>query len=264
MKGSSLAAALAAGLAACAPTRSSSAPVLVLAAADLREALPEIVAAYRRAGGDSVTLAFGATGDLAAQITAGAPADVFFSADEQAIARLAAQGAVVDSTRRVYAVGRLALVGASGTPQPLQLTDLTRASVRTIVLANPAHAPYGRAAQQALQHAALWDALEPKLVYAPNVAQAYRVVAGGNADAGLVARSALGVQPSAGAFTLVDSTLHAPIRQAAAVVARSTHAVAASRFLGYATGPAGYAVLARYGFGAPASTPARTAAVVAR
>ncbi|HEY0778214.1 MAG TPA: substrate-binding domain-containing protein, partial [Gemmatirosa sp.] len=83
------------------------APLLVFAAADLREALPEVVAAYRQTGGDSVTLVFGATSDLATQIANGAPADAFFAADEAAVAGLASREMVVGATVRVYAVGRL-------------------------------------------------------------------------------------------------------------------------------------------------------------
>lgn len=236
---------------ACAPRHATAAPLLVFAAADLREALPEVAAAYRRAGGDSVVVTFAATGTLAAQITDGAPADLFFSADEATLARLAAQHTVVDRTRRVYAVGRLALVTARGVPPVVQLAELTRPAVRTVAIADPAHAPYGRAAQQALEHAGLWDQLRPKLVYAPNVAQAFRFVQGGNADAGLIARSALGAGETSAAYTLVDTALYAPIRQAAAVVASSEEPAAAVRFLDYATGSAGFTVLRRYGFAPP-------------
>ena len=238
------------------PVRAAARPLLVFAAADLREALPEVASAYRRAGGDSVALVFGATGDLALQIANGAPADVFFAADEGALARLAAAHAVVDGSRRVYALGRLALVVAGSATRAaaaVRLTDLAQPAIRTVVIADPAHAPYGRAAQEALEHAGLWERLRPKLVYAPNVAQAYRFVAGGNADAGLVARSSLGMASGAGglAAALVDSTLYAPIRQAAGVVAASARPGDAARFLDYATGSAGFAVLRRYGFAPP-------------
>ncbi|HEY0776530.1 MAG TPA: substrate-binding domain-containing protein, partial [Gemmatirosa sp.] len=93
----------------------------------------------------------------------------------------------------------------------------------------------------------------PKPVYAPNVAQAFRFVTGGNADAGLVARASLGSGTAAPAapYTLVDTALYAPIRQAAAVVTGSTRRSEATRFVGYATGASGFAVLRRYGFGPP-------------
>ncbi len=250
--------------AASAPWRPS-APLLVFAAADLREALPEVAAAYRRAGGDSVTLVFGATSDLATQIANGAPADAFFAADQAAIAGLAARRAVVGGTSRVYAVGRLALVmargaTAGGAPEASRLADLARPGVRTVVIADPAHAPYGRAARQALERAGLWDAVRAKVVYAPNVAQAYRFVVGGNADAGIVARASLGAAAPGAAYALVDTTLYAPIRQAAAVVASSAQPAAAARFVEYATGAPGFAVLRRYGFGPPPAAAAPPAA----
>lgn len=257
-----LAAAALLGAAGCAEGRAAPhAPLLVFAAADLREALPEVAAAYRRAGGDSVVLSFGATNDLAAQVANGAPADVFFAADTDALARLAARGAVDGRTRRVYAVGRLALVGAK------RLTDLAGAGVRSVAIADPAHAPYGRAAREALARAGLLERVRAKLIYAPNVAQAYRAVAGGNADAGLVALSAVAgpaVAGRAGAggagYVAVDTALYAPIRQAAAVVGAEPPGPRADstgrydravRFLDYATGAAGFAVLRRYGFAPP-------------
>ncbi|GJG85212.1 molybdate ABC transporter substrate-binding protein [Gemmatimonadetes bacterium T265] len=238
--------------------RAQDAPLLVFAAADLREVLPELAAAYRRAGGDSVVVTFGATGDLALQIANGAPADLFFAADEAAVARLTAQHAVVERTRRLYAIGRLALAvspaaganqaGAAGAPP--RLADLARASVRTVAVADPARAPYGRAAREALERAGLWAQVGPKVVYTPNVAQAYRVVQDGNADAGFVSRAALS-RAAPASYALVDTTLYAPIRQAAAVVAASRRQDAASRFLDYTTGSAGFAVLRRYGFAPP-------------
>ena len=241
----------------------SRAPLLVFAAADLREALPDLAAAYRRAGGDSVVVTFGATGDLAVQIANGAPADLFFAADEAAVARLEAERAVAPRTRRLYAVGRLALGAApkaSGAAGALQLTDLARPGVRTVAIADPARAPYGRAAREALERAGLWARVGPKVVYAPNVAQAYRVVQDGNADAGFVSRAALS-RAAPGSYTLVDTALYAPIRQAAAVVATSRQPAAAARFLDYVTGDAGFAVLRRYGFARPAAgAPAAAAA----
>lgn len=242
-----------------APDAAPNAPLLAFAAADLREALPAVAAAYRRVNGDSVVFTFGATGDLARQIAHGAPTDLFFAADTDALARLAAEHAVDGGTSRVYALGRLALVGAAG---PLQLTDLAGAGVRTVAIADPAHAPYGRAAREVLERAGLWARVAPKLVYAPNVVQALRAVLDRNADAGLVARASLGAGPrgsglSPGAYALVDTTLYAPIRQAAAAVAPGARGTRARRFLEYATGPAGFVVLQRYGFAPP---PAATAA----
>ena len=240
---------------------SGAGPVLVFAAADLREALPAVAAAYRATGGDSVTLVFGSTGGLAAQIANGAPADLFFSADEGAIARLADAGAVDGATRRVYAVGQLALVTAPSVPPVASIAALTRPGLRTIAIADPAHAPYGRAAQQAMERAGVWTAVRPRIVYAPNVAQALRFVLSGNADAGIVALAGFTELATRPAFTAVDSALYSPLRQSAALVRGAAHAAAARRFLTYATGAPGFAVLQRYGFLAPHTSDNRAMSV---
>lgn len=240
--------------------RPDAAPLLVFAAADLREALPEIAAAYRRAGGDSVVLTFGATGDLATQIANGAPADVFFAADERALDTLAARGAVDAGSRRSYAVGGLALVAAPGAGAVRALADLAAPAVHTVAIADPAHAPYGRAARQALERGGVWARVGPKVVYAPNVAQAYRDVTSGNADAGIVALAAVEGVPGAPPFVRVDRTLHDPVQQGAAVVRATPPAdsartaarmAAARRFLDFATLAPGFRILQRFGFEPP-------------
>ncbi len=252
---------------ACAREQPADAPVLAFAASSLREAFVELAVAYRAAGGDSVVPVFGSTGDLAVQITNGAPADVFFAADTQAIADLAARGLVDDGTCTVYAVGRLALVarcenageagaratGTRATSCPvLALGDLTAPAIRTIAIADPSHAPYGLAARQALERSGLWAAVQPRLVFGANIAQAEQFVATGNADAGFVALS-LVVRAPGRSYTLVDSTLYDPLRHAAAVVAESPRREAAAEFLRFVSGEEGQGILARYGLAVLAS-----------
>lgn len=227
-------------------------PVLIFAASDLRDALGDIAAAYRRTGGDSVALVFGSTGDLGTQIANGAPADLFFAANAEAIDALAAKGLIVDSTRRVYAIGRLALIGrcVSAPCTPLALSDLARPATRTVAIANPAHAPYGKAAKQTLERSGLWMQVAPKLVLGANISQAEQFVATGNADAGLVALS-LVLRTPGRVYTPVDSALHDPLRQTAAVTTASAHAAAALAFLRFVEGEAGATLMRRYGFSAP-------------
>jgi molybdate transport system substrate-binding protein len=235
------------------------APLLVFAAADLRDALTEAAKAFRGAGGDSVVLVFGSTGDLAAQIANGAPADVFFAANARAVDDLAAQHLVIDSTRAVYAIGRLAVIarcaesnpGAASTCPTLALTDLTGSAIKTVAIADPAHAPYGMAAKQALERAGVWAQVQPKLVLGANIAQAEQFVATGNADAGLIALSLVRRTPNR-TYTLVDSTLHDPLRQTVVVRAGSTRVPAAIALVSFIQRGAGRAVLDRYGFTAPA------------
>lgn len=233
------------------PAPRGRAPLLVAAAADVTLALQEIAARYEAETGQSVTLTSGSTGQLAQQIEHGAPVDVFFAADEPTIDLLATKGLIAPGTRRTYGVGRLALVAsASSAARVRTLDDLAHPAVRAVAIANPEHAPYGRAAREALQRSGLWAAVQPKLVLGENVTQTFQHVHTGNADAGLVALALVAQRPGV-AHALVDDALHAPLRQAAGVVARSQQADAARGFLDYAGGPVGRAILARYGFSLP-------------
>jgi molybdate transport system substrate-binding protein len=226
-------------------------PLLVLAAADLQYALPEIAAAYEATSGRKTVLTFGSTGAFSAQIENGAPADVFFAANESFIDALVAKGLLRGETRQLYAVGRIVLTSASSAPvQARTLEDLRRAEIRTVAIANPEHAPYGLAAQQALQAAGLWTAIEPKLVLGENIAQTFQFVQTGNADAGIVALSiVLGVPGTA--YTLIDDSLHAPIAQAAAVLTSSKQPETAQAFLAFVNGEPGRPIMKRYGFVLP-------------
>jgi molybdate transport system substrate-binding protein len=220
----------------------------VFAASDLTPVLQQLIPEFEKVSHAHVTLVPGSTGTLAQQIRNGAPADVFFAADETAVNDLNAAGLVRPDTRRVYARGRLALVTlAAGASTPVStLKDLTKPGVRRIAMANPAHAPYGLAAQQALQKAGLWDTLHPKLVYGENVQQAIQFVQSGAADAGLVARSLASRQDLT--FTLVDPLLYAPLNQTAVALRRSTQPALAVSFLDFVNGPRGRAMLKAYGF----------------
>ena len=229
------------------------APLLVYAASDLRYALADAARHYRAAGGDSVVLVFGSTGNLTTQIENGAPADLFFAANAEAIDTLAAHHLVVDGTRAVYAVGRLALVARCAVPDPCPtpaLADLAAPAVKVVSIADPSHAPYGRAARQALERAGLWPRVQPKLVLGANITQAYEFVQTGNADAGLVALSLVLHTPGR-SYTLVDSALYDPLRQTVAVPTTSPRAAAAVRFLRWVRSGAGQATMRGYGFEGP-------------
>jgi molybdate transport system substrate-binding protein len=238
-------------------------PLLVYAAASLRETMASLADSFRAAGGDSIVLVFGATGDLTTQIENGAPADVLFAADEASIDRLAAEQLIVDSTRAVYALGRLAVIarcpGTSSGTAPrdcptLSLAALAGRDVGTVAIADPSYAPYGRAARQALDRAGLLTAVQPKLVMGANVSQAEQYVRTGNADAGVVALSLVIGEPG-WPHTLVDAALHDPIAQAAAVVAGTTHLDGSARLLAFVRGAAGASILERHGFSLPNTSP---------
>jgi molybdate transport system substrate-binding protein len=230
------------------------AAVLTLfAAADLTPVLRQLIPEFERATHAKVTLVPGSTGTLTQQIRNGAPADLFFAANEAAVDDLIKAGLGRPDTRTIYARGRLVLItlalpagaGAAATT----LDALAKPGVRRIAIANPAHAPYGLAAQQALQAAGLWAAVQPRLVYGENVQQAVQFVESGSAEAGLVARSLASRQGLS--FTFVNPALYAPMNQTAVVLARSGQRALALSFLEFVKGARGRAMLKDYGFLVP-------------
>jgi len=229
----------------------SSGELLVAAAADLQYAFDEIGTLFEKETGAQVTFSYGSSGVLAQQIEGGLPADLYSSADVEYVDRLRQKGLLIEDTQRVYAIGRLALVGSVKAGVTLsELEDLLRPEVEKVAIADPGHAPYGRAAEEALRSAGLWDEVEPKLVYGQNVTAATEYVRSGNAEAGLVALSLVIHEPAVTYVTVADS-LHQPIEQALAVVKGTGNEALARRFITLVRGPEGRAVLEKYGFVIP-------------
>ena len=230
-----------------APGRAQPVPILVFAAADLGPAFKLIVPTFERKTGSDVTMVLGSTGMLAQQIRNGAPADVFFAANESFVNDLAAENLTLRETATLYARGRVAAVTLKSNPIRIdRLEDLNNPRVKRIALANPQHAPYGLAARQALEAAGLWKTLEPRLVFGENVQQAVQFVRSGSADAGLVARSVADTPDLA--WTLVDDSLHAPLNQVAVALARTKQPAAATSFIEFVNGTQGRAVMRQFGF----------------
>ncbi len=222
----------------------------VAAASDLHFAFAEIGALFEEQTGVKVTFTFGASGNLAGQIENGAPVDLFAAADTSYVDRLIEAGALLPETRRVYALGHLVLASSiRAGAEADELTDLLDPAIVHVAIANPGHAPYGRAAREALESAGLWEALQPKLVLGENVRQALQFIETGNAEAGLVPLSLADVADIT--YVAVDPSLYTPLEQALAVVAGSPNEADARRFAELVTGPEGRAVLERYGFGLP-------------
>jgi molybdate transport system substrate-binding protein len=231
-------------------------PVLeVAAAADTRFALDELAAQFTRRQGVPVQVTYGSSVQLATQIEQGAPFDLFFSADEQLIRHLGAQGLIVDQTEQLYGIGRIVLWVRHDSPlDPQQgLRILTNDRIRFIAIANPDHAPYGRAAAQALRGSGVWDDVHAKLVLGENISEALQFARTGNADIGIIAL-ALALAPPVfptGRYGLIPASLHDPIRQVAGVVARSPQRDQGKAFLAFVTSLDGRDVLRRYGFTLP-------------
>ncbi len=225
-------------------------PLRVAAAADLSFAFRELGATYERATGRKVVFSFGSTGLLEKQIAEGAPFDVFAAANVSFAEDAIEANACLPESKALYAVGRLVLVPTASKGEPFaarSLSDLTDARVKRIAIANPSHAPYGRAAQQALRRAGLWDAVSSKIVYGENVQQALQFVQTGNADAAIVALSL--VIAGSRDWTPISPDLHDRLDQALVVCTHGKAGVEAGRrFASYVGSVEGRAVMRKYGF----------------
>ena len=223
------------------------APLTVFAASDLGPAFKQLVRQFEEKTTTRVTLVLGSTGTLTQQIRNGAPADVFFAANENFITDLAAENLTLRHTHAIYARGRIVAVTLKHSGIRVnRLADLADSRIRRVAIANPQHAPYGLAARQALQASGLLGSVEPKLVFGENVQQAVQFVRSGSAEAGIVARSVADTPDLS--WTVVDEHLHAPLNQAAAVIARTKQPAAAASFIEFVNGAGGRAVMRQFGF----------------
>ena len=234
--------------------------ITVAAAADMSAALPQLVEAYTKKTGQTVKLSFGASGNLTNQIRNGAPFDVFFSADEEYPQQLITEGLASSNTLYRYAVGRLVLWVPNNSPLDLPklgMQALLDPTVKKISIANPATAPYGRAAAAALRHFGIYDQVSNRLVLGENVAQAAQFVESGNAQAGLIALShALApAMKDKGRYWTVPLDAYPTLNQAAVVLSRSKQRDAARKFLDFLRSPEALSLLSRYGFSLPAENP---------
>jgi molybdate transport system substrate-binding protein len=225
--------------------------ITVAAAADLNYALTELAHRFEEKTGDKVIVSFGASGNLYSQIASRAPFDLFFSADEEYPKKLVASGLADASSLKTYAIGHLVLWVPNGPldPNQLQMEVLTQPSVKRIAIANPQHAPYGRAAMAAIEHYDLKDKVASKLVLGENVSQAAQFVESGNAQAGLIAMS-LARSPamqSAGKYWELPTDAYPEFKQAAVITSSSKQKKAAAAFLDYVLSAEGAAVLKEFG-----------------
>jgi molybdate transport system substrate-binding protein len=224
----------------------------IAAASDLQAAMPAIAAQFERDTGRKVALTFGSSGNFATQIEHGAPFDVFMSADLEYPKRLEQAGLAEPGSRYGYATGRLVLWARndSGIDVTRGLAVLADAGVRRIAMANPAHAPYGRAAVAAIRHEGLYDRVQSKFVLGENISQAAQFAQSGNAQVGLIAL-AVALSPTlkeSGSYLEVPAAFYPPIEQAAVVIAASKQKALASRFVDSLKQPAAKAILQSFGF----------------
>jgi molybdate transport system substrate-binding protein len=230
--------------------------VKVAAAADLKFVMAELGQKFRQKSGTRIDVTYGSSGNFFSQIQNGAPFDLFFSADIEYPLKLASAGTADGTTLYKYAIGRIVI----WIPLESKLDvshetwkALLDSTVQKIAIANPKHAPYGRAAVAAMQKANVYEGAKSKLVYGENISQAAQFVQSGSAQAGIIALS-LAVSPGmkAGRYWMIPEEMHAPIEQAAIVLGGAKNKRDARAFLDFVQSPEAREILVRYGFQLPA------------
>lgn len=231
--------------------------VRVAAAADLKFALEEIVTEFTKSHPDmQVKLTFGASGNFFAQLSQRAPFDLFLSADMDFPRRLIGEGLADKESGFVYAVGHLVLWVRNESPLELDKQGIEAVldpAVKKLAIANPRHAPYGRAAEAALKKLGLYDRVQDRLVFGENIAQTAQFIESGAADAGLIALS-LARSPAyrgKGRFRDVPADAYPRLEQGGCIMTWAADRGAAEAVRDFLTGPAGRATLKRYGFAVP-------------
>ncbi len=227
--------------------------ITVAAAADLQFALKDVTVRFEQQTGNKVTLIFGSSGNFFSQIQNGAPFDVFFSADLDYPKKLEAAGLAEPNTLYQYATGKIVLWVSNDSKLDLSkgLAVLLDPSVKKIAIANPAHAPYGRAAMAALEHEKLSGTLKDKFVLGENVSQTAQFVESGSADAGIIALS-LAVAPAMkekGRYVEVPADFYPALQQGCVVLASSKKKAVALAFVEFLKKPETVELLKHSGFG---------------
>ncbi len=205
--------------------------------------------------GIDVTFSFGSSGLLSEQIINGAPFDMFASANVTFVDEVIDASRGIAATRTPYAFGRIVVWTAKNQRLPASIEELADPAYRRIAIANPQHAPYGQAAEQALRSAGVYETVVDRLVFGENVSDTFRLAESGNVDAAVVALS-LAIADGSRPYLLLPAELHDPLEQALVVI-DGPRVAAARRFAEYVSSDAGRAVMVSYGFVLPVdATPA--------
>jgi molybdate transport system substrate-binding protein len=224
--------------------------VQVAVAANFAGPMEKLAAQFQKDTGHKAILASGATGKFYAQIRNGAPFEVLLSADDETPARLEAEGQVVAKSRFTYAVGRLVLWSAKADYVDAAGAVLKTGAFTHLAIANPKTAPYGAAATAVIDKLGLTARLQPRLVQGENIAQAFQFASTGNAELGFVAQAQVWRDGkfTAGSGWIVPATMHAPIRQDAALLTRGAKNPAAQALLDYLRTDKAKALIRAYGY----------------
>lgn len=228
----------------------------IAAASDLKFALDDIAATFQKETGKSVRITYGSSGNFFQQIAQGAPFEIFMSADEDFIFKLSDKSLTPDRGA-LYAIGRIVFFSPKNSALKVdeQWVDLRRAltdgRLKKFAIANPEHAPYGRAAMEALKRANLWRQIESKLVLGENVSQAAQFAVSGSTEGGIFAYS-LALSPAfsnAGSYVLIPDSMHSPLRQRMVLTKKAGDV--AREFYAFMQSTTARTVFKRYGFALP-------------
>ena len=237
------------------PSVAFSEELTIAAASDLNYAFKGLVAAYEKKTGQHVKLTLGSSGNFFSQISNGAPFDLYFSSDIRYPQKLEEVGHAVPGSLYKYAVGRIVLWAPNRSKVDIQkgLEALLDPAVKKIAIANPKHAPYGRAAVAAMEHFKVYDRVKDKMVLGENISQTAQFIESGACDTGIIAL-ALALAPSmkaAGKYWEIPIEAHPPLEQGAVILKSSKNQAAAKQFLEFLKGSQGQEIMQRYGFTVP-------------
>jgi molybdate transport system substrate-binding protein len=236
------------------PTVAVAREITVSAAVSLKEALAQIAASYEHDHPDRITLNFGASGALLAQIRQGAPVDLYISASEQEMDQADRAGVIDPATRTVICRNQLVLIVPSDANVQIKgFSDLTRRAIKHLAIGQPSSVPAGMYAQQALKHLKIWDALQPRLVYGASVRQVLAYVEQGEVDAGIVYTTDARISgQKVRIIATAEADSHDPIRYVAALVKGKNSRDVSEMFLRYLSTKGSLQVFAKFGFSPPA------------
>lgn len=229
------------------------AQVMVFAAASLTDSLKEIAADYQKSSGDEIVFNFAASGVLARQIEAGAPADIFLSADESQMDNVATNGLIVPETRQVLLGNSLVIVTPQDNTTIHAPSDLTNAVVHRLALGETKTVPAGTYAQSYLAKAGLWSAVEPKVVACENVRAVLAVVESGNAEAGIVYKTDAAISKHVRVAYEMNAAGAPKIVYPLALLKSAPQPDAAKKFIAYLTSENAAKVFQQFGFTVPSA-----------
>ena len=226
------------------------AEVHVAVAANFTAPMKRIAEAFEKDTGHKMMVSYGATGKFYAQITNGAPFDVFLSADDETPAKLEKDGFAVSGSRMTYATGRLVLWSAKPGLIDDKASVLMRNDFNRLAIAAPKVAPYGAAAVETLNKIGLFPLLQTKLVMGESIGQTFNMVSSGNADLGFVAMSQVfeSDKLKSGSAWVVPANFHSPLRQDAVLLARARSNPAALQFLTFLKSAQARVIMTLFGY----------------